>query len=106
MTSPPLSMQRCEQCGAEMSELNPATGCPACGGLLELIHPERNDGVALRATFAARRSAMTGIDRSGVWRYRELVLPSARTEDIVTHPEGNTPLLARERISAFARLEP
>src|SRR6185503_7357125 len=41
------------------------------------------------------------VDRSGVWRYRELVLPSVRPADIVSHPEGNTPLLARERIARF-----
>src|SRR5206468_2204623 len=37
--------------------------------------------------------------------YRELVLPSARPGDIVSHPEGNTPLIARERVARFARVE-
>src|SRR5205823_2134871 len=44
-------------------------------------------------------------DASGVWRYRELVLPSASMDDIVSHPEGNTPLLARRAISTWTGVE-
>jgi threonine synthase len=36
-----------------------------------------------------------------VWRYREIVLPGAG-DHIVSHPEGNTPLLARERVAQWA----
>ena len=39
--------------------------------------------------------------RSGVWRFRELVLGAA-DDEIVSHPEGNTPLLERSAISAYA----
>jgi threonine synthase len=99
------SRQRCEQCSNEISELDPAAVCPDCGGLLELEHPATKSADALRAQFFARRTAMTGADHSGVWRYRELVLPSVRTEDIVTHPEGNTPLLARSAVSAWSGVE-
>ena len=105
MTNTTSSMQRCEQCGAQIGELNPAAACPACGGLLELIHPARHDAAELRSTFAARRGTMTGADRSGVWRYRELVLPSVSSNEIVTHPEGNTPLLARDRVREFADVQ-
>jgi threonine synthase len=48
---------------------------------------------------------MTGSDHSGVWRYRELVLPSAQANDIVSHPEGNTPLLGRTAVAAWAGVE-
>ena len=41
------------------------------------------------------------LDASGVWRYRELVLPDAG-RDVVTHPEGNTPLLRLPRVSSWA----
>ena len=37
-----------------------------------------------------------------MWRFRELVLPAARLDEIVSHPEGNTPLLAREAVAQFA----
>ncbi|MEP6801804.1 MAG: threonine synthase, partial [Acidobacteriota bacterium] len=36
----------------------------------------------------------------GVWRYRELVLPGADS-DVVSHPEGNTPLLSNPAISRW-----
>jgi threonine synthase len=76
------------------------------GGLLEIQHAIGDDaGAALRATFASR-CCMRGVvtqaaDLSGVWRFRELVMPTAG-RSIVSHPEGNTPLLARDRVSAFA----
>jgi threonine synthase len=99
------SLQRCEECGAELSELDPTSACPVCDGLLELMHPPRRDAATLRSAFASRRSAMTGVERSGVWRYRELVLPSVRAADVVSHPEGNTPLIARDRVARFAGVE-
>ena len=46
--------------------------------------------------------AAAASDSSGVWRYKELILPSATAAEIVTHPEGNTPLLVREQVSAWA----
>jgi len=42
--------------------------------------------------------------RSGVWRFRELVL-QATDEEIVTHPEGNTPLLSRSAVANYAGVE-
>lgn len=88
-----------------VDELDPSPVCPACGGLLELIHDAPADPRALKPVFAERRRAVSGPDVSGVWRYRELVLPSATTDQIVTHPEGNTPLLARASVAAFAGIE-
>ena len=99
------SYQQCEDCGATLAETDPAAACPSCGGLLELIHPPRHDARQLKASFRERRSALTGCDVSGVWRYRELVLPSVKFDDIVSHPEGNTPLLARAAVSRWAGVE-
>ncbi len=99
------SFQQCESCGARFDERNTRSACTNCGGLLELIHPARHDADALKATFAARRGLVSGVERSGVWRYRELVVPSATDAEIVTHPEGNTPLLARDRIAQWAGVE-
>jgi threonine synthase len=39
-----------------------------------------------------------------VWRFRELVQPDASDEEIVTQPEGNTPLVQRERVAAWCGL--
>jgi threonine synthase len=99
------SRQRCEQCQNEIGELDPSPVCPACGGLLEIIHAERSDAADLPLRFASRRSEVRGPNVSGVWRYRELVLPSATDEAIVSHPEGNTPLLSRPPVSEWTGVE-
>jgi len=99
------SRQECEECSHAIDELDPSSVCPDCGGLLEIIHPKRRDAAALVTRFRERRGAVRGADASGVWRYRELVLPSAIDSEIVTHPEGNTPLLARDRVAEWAGVE-
>lgn len=94
----PASYQRCASCGSQYSDTDASPRCVTCGGLLEVVHaPPAMRGAELRALFAARRSEGS----SGVWRYRELVLPDAG-DHIVSHPEGNTPLLARERVASYA----
>jgi threonine synthase len=65
--------------------------------------PERL-GADLRDLFASRRGAGSGLDASGVWRYREIVLPDAGS-GVVTHPEGNTPLLSRAPVSRWTGIE-
>lgn len=100
-----LSQQQCESCGAVYPELATTSECASCGGLLELVHPARSDAAALKALFAARRAKMTGVESSGVWRYRELVVPSATVADIVSHPEGNTPLVYRNAVAGWADVE-
>jgi threonine synthase len=102
-----LSTVRCAGCGATLDDRTARATCPECGGLLAVEHaaPSRS-GSALRALFDDRLGAESyrgpAAARSGVWRFRELVLPAARDEEIVSHPEGNTPLLARGQVSAFA----
>ncbi|MEO7083497.1 MAG: threonine synthase [Gemmatimonadaceae bacterium] len=105
MTNPGSSIQVCERCGHSIAELDPRPACPRCGGLLELSHTIVADAQTLKQRFAARRRAMRGADASGVWRYRDLVAPSATISDIVTHPEGNTPLVSRNAISEWAGVE-
>jgi threonine synthase len=89
------SWQLCLACGAELAEADAATRCRTCGGLLEVRHrPPALSGQALRDHFDGRTSA------SGVWRFQELVLPSATHP--VSYPEGNTPLLYRAPLAAWA----
>jgi len=97
--TPRTSWQVCAACGQELSETNPRTTC-VCGGLLEIRHiAPAASGPALRRLFDDRR----GDGGSGVWRFRELVMPTAG-DAAVSHPEGNTPLLERGPVSAFAGL--
>jgi hypothetical protein len=48
--------------------------------LLEIVHWGVTSESSLRARFRERRGATSGADASGVWRYRELVLPSAKSD--------------------------
>jgi threonine synthase len=102
---PPASVQRCGDCGFEVGENEPVALCARCSGLFELRHPKPAlPGSALRATFDARCGTRRGPLVSGVWRFREIVLPSAG-DDVLTYPEGNTPLLSRAAISQWVGLE-
>ncbi|MBA3890766.1 MAG: threonine synthase [Gemmatimonadaceae bacterium] len=108
----PQTVQRCERCGNEHAEGASSIECTACGGLLELVHRVTVDAAALKARFDARLSRVLQPDvppvspeRSGVWRYRELVLPSATDAEIVSHPEGNTPLLVRRVVSDWTGVD-
>jgi threonine synthase len=101
------SIQRCASCLAVLDALDPAPACPACGGLLEIIHGAPVDaagtpltGHALRNTFAQHCCARPLGSPSGVWRFESLVMPGAG-DAIVSHPEGNTPLLTRAAIDRF-----
>jgi len=99
------SRQRCAACGHELADTDRAARCPRCAGLLELRHPTpAATGAALRALLDARCGSRRGPLASGVWRYRELVLPSAG-DDVLSYPEGNTPLLTRPTVSTWAGAE-
>ena len=101
MATQPTSWQHCAACGADVGDLDPHPRCQSCGGLLEVRHraPDAT-GAELRARFGG--SPHTGeAAASGVWRFRDIVLPGAG-DAIVSHPEGNTPLLERPAISRWA----
>jgi threonine synthase len=61
------------------------------------------DGVSLRRLFEERRGQQNDLNLSGVWRYRELVLPTAAGQAVI-HPEGNTPLVRRGAVAEWAGL--
>jgi threonine synthase len=96
----------CAACASVYPDNTAYATCPACSGLLLVEHnPAARSGAEWRALFDARasRGGVRGdaLARSGVWRFRELVLPGADAE-VVSHPEGNTPLLARDAIAHYA----
>lgn len=91
----------CVQCGRHLPDDSPASACPACSGLLEVAHvspPVRGVELASRLGRPAAPAA-DAWRHSGVWRFRDLVHPSA--DHIVSWPEGNTPLLSRDRVNAW-----
>ena len=95
------SWQRCAACSHELDELARETRCPECGGLLEIVHARpAMSGETLKQAFASMPSAARGVAASGVWRFKEIVLPTAAAP--VSWPEGNTALLEREAVQRWA----
>lgn len=93
---------RCRRCGRRAEPR--WTRCE-CDGLLEIEpFPLELTGSELRQRFAARQATRTGPEASGVWRYRELILPDAADGEIVSFPEGNTPLIHRPAVARWAGL--
>jgi threonine synthase len=60
--------------------------------------------VVERTTFDVRLSSWQPLDRSGVWRYREL-LPPLPAAAIVTRPEGNTALYQHPQLTDWTGCE-
>ena len=77
--------------------------CAYCGGLLEVKYElEPFDPEKLRHAWHQRRLSGEPIDRSGVWRFRELipfVEPGAR---IISLSEGSTPVVGTRRAGWWA----
>jgi threonine synthase len=103
-THRPASWQVCTACGNEMVETDPHPRCSVCGGLLEIHHrPPTLTPTDLLQRFTERRGGTPGATASGVWRFREIVLPSA--DEVVSYPEGNTPLLHRVALDRWSGVE-
>jgi threonine synthase len=66
--------------------------------------PPANEASVLRARWRARAASLEPRDRSGVWRFREL-LPFGDAAPIVTLAEGNTPLYDAPRCAKYSGLD-
>jgi threonine synthase len=92
-----------ENCRLVQNAKREACQCAACGGLLEVKYEfDPFDPEALRQEWHQRRLSGEPIDRSGVWRFRELIPfidPGAR---IVSLSEGSTPLVGTRRAGSWA----
>lgn len=95
---------RCERCGRLYDAGHAGAACE-CGGLLELVRAAGWLSGVSKATFDARLGSRDILDRSGVWRFREAVLPEARSTEIVSHPEGGTHSYSRAALSRWAGIE-
>lgn len=98
---------RCGACGHRFPVEYRGSACP-CGGLLEVRHCPERTAAALRKIFDRRAGAASlargraggEVAASGVWRFRELLLPGDGAT--LAHPEGDTPICRREAVSRFA----
>jgi threonine synthase len=89
----------CSECARPAAD--GALFCAACGGLLA-FEPRR--GAAFDPALAtARRASGDPRDRSGVWRFREL-LPPIPPSAIVTLRENDVPLYDGPQGAAYARV--
>jgi threonine synthase len=89
----------CLQCEKTYDWLDLRYACD-CGGLLEVKH----DDASLRKLPELAEQRLTSrkpYDRSGVWRFREGVLPLPESM-IVTQPEGQTPIYESPALNQWA----
>ncbi len=85
---------RCIGCGSVTHLAAQDFRCAQCGNLLEITDPawKSLDAATLKSVWRDRRASNAMLDRSGVWRFRELLPAPATEQQVVTLREGNTPL--------------
>ncbi len=75
------------------------------GRILEVVNPltkfNAEQITELKNSFDKRAGSWNAIDRSGVWRYREFLPAFKPYENIITMPEGNTPIYEMPRCSEY-----
>ncbi len=107
--TPSTAQLRCieAQCATTYAASERLYACRRCGGLLEVAYDFRLPAsvVEMKARFRARRTADAAIERSGVWRFRELLPFVSDPAQIVTLGEGNTPLYTAPRSAEYAGLQ-
>jgi threonine synthase len=95
---------KCIECGTEFDRNERIYRCN-CGDLLDIayrfgkIEPEQ-----LKEEWLKRRMSARPIDISGVWRHREL-LPDYDEPEIITWPEGNTPVIEAPKCAKYVGLK-
>lgn len=79
---------------------------PVSGSLLEIrLTGDQPHAASLKRLWRERRMSNHPLDRSGVWRYRELLPFWPDFSHVVTLSEGNTPVLDAPLAAKFAGLE-
>jgi len=92
-----------EACGRRQDPRKDLHACAFCGGLLDVkydfdpFEPEQ-----LRRIWHQRRLSGEPIDRSGVWRFRELIPFVDSSARIISLSEGSTPLVGTRRTGWWA----
>lgn len=98
-------MQRCIKCESEFGLDQRMYVCSQCGDLLDIerSEPLRQSVEELRALWLGRLQSRQARDRSGVWRFREM-LPFGSDDTVVSLGEGNTPLYDAPRSADYCGL--
>jgi threonine synthase len=100
---------RCVGCGAALQGHEAAEDfrCRSCGSLFEVEYPGLFDHAHQDwpALWMSRRASQSPLDRSGVWRFREMLPILQDGCNAVTLDEGNTPLYGMPRCAESVGLE-
>lgn len=100
-----MTSLRCIECRQEFTLETLIYTCRECDGLLDVAYDlSLIDGEKVRRLWDDRRGEASDIDRSGVWRFRDL-LPPADPSEIVTMIEGNTQIWEAPRSALYAGLD-
>lgn len=92
-----------ETCGRRQDPKRDLHACATCGDLLEVKYEfEPFDAEKLRHAWHQRRLSGEPIDRSGVWRFRELIPFVEPGYRIISLSEGSTPLIGTRRTGWWA----
>jgi len=101
------SLLKCISCGKEFPLTEVRFTC-TCGNLLDVEH----DLSALKKKFRlskkyfdSKNTTLHGQPSGGVWHFHEIVLPSAKENEIVSKQEGNTRLYQNRKISSWLGLK-
>lgn len=104
------AIQRCidDACKHEHGIRERVYACTRCGAPLEIVAGavghNRKNGEMLRKMWEARRGSLESKNRSGVWRFREM-LPFGDDAPVVTLAEGNTPLYDAPQSAEYCALD-
>jgi threonine synthase len=94
-----------KNCGRQFEINAKLYTCSACDDLLDVAYDwDQLDPDVLKNIFITRRTSNSPIDRSGVWRFRELIPFLEKKSHVVTLLEGNTPLYDAPRSAEYAGL--
>ena len=92
-----------DDCRGLQEPAGDAYACSRCGGLVEISYDFAGlDPDGLRRVWRQRRESEDPLDRSGVWRFRELLPFVEPTERVISLAEGRTPLLEAPRAGRWA----
>src|SRR5215470_16112129 len=115
VTPTPASRLRCINCGNVADHAEQDFRCPNCGDLFEVFYPlwdasrragaSGPDSQSLKQLWRDRKTALAPADRSGVWRFRELLPALKPGYEPITLREGNTPLFDLPRCARSAGVD-
>ena len=100
-----VSILKCIKCNKEYPINEIRYECDSCGELLDVIHDiEDIKEKVSKNLFDKRLGSKKFPYYSGVWRYKELILP-IDDKFIITRPEGNTNLYKSVKVAEYSGID-